>query len=212
MARGDPNTTCASCSIPIYCSAQQRRLPTPRYCRSCWFEARRVPWEIRLAARIDKTPGHGPDGTCWVWTGSRQGDGYGTIRASDRTMLTHRAAWIVEHGPIPDGLKVLHRCDNPPCCNPAHLFLGTDQDNSNDMIAKGRSNKASGDAHGFRFHPERWRRGENHTSAKLTATQVLAIRAEYAQGSITCVRLGAKYGINHASTYAIVKRKTWKHI
>lgn len=80
------------------------------------------------------------DGGCWEWSGWRLPSGYGTlrIRAAKRTVLAHRLAYETWVGPIPDGLQVLHRCDNPPCINPAHLFLGTQRDNLLDSVSKGR--------------------------------------------------------------------------
>jgi hypothetical protein len=85
-------------------------------------------------------------GKCWPWTGGNHRFGYGVIRVGDDTILTHRLAWTVTHGPIPDGMDVCHHCDNPPCCKalpdefgPACLFLGTREDNVHDMIAKGRA-------------------------------------------------------------------------
>lgn len=73
-----------------------------------------------------------------LWHGQIQDGGIPGVARSSKLITTHRAAWIVTHGPIPDGLQVLHRCDNPPCCNPAHLFLGTQLDNVSDMNAKRR--------------------------------------------------------------------------
>lgn len=79
------------------------------------------------------------DGTCWEWMGRRDKDGYGSFRMSpSETDLAHRASWRLHRGPIPEGLFVLHRCDNPPCVNPEHLFLGTQADNVHDMYAKQR--------------------------------------------------------------------------
>lgn len=87
----------------------------------------------RFWDRLDKT------GDCWLWMGYCNGDGYGVVStAAGYLALTHRAAWALTNGPIPEGMRILHRCDNPPCCNPAHLFLGTQIDNIRDRDAKGR--------------------------------------------------------------------------
>lgn len=78
------------------------------------------------------------EGGCKVWVGGRNHRGYGFTSLDGIDMSTHRKAWILTYGPIPDGMSVLHHCDNPPCCEPTHLFLGTQSDNMNDMYAKGR--------------------------------------------------------------------------
>lgn len=110
-----------------------------------------------------------PNG-CWEWLLYKTQKGYGQYQWDGRLELTHRLAWILERGPIPIGMQVCHKCDNPSCVRPGHLFLGTAKDNTADMIKKGRSyfpgptNPATGKNHG---------RG----SAKLTADQVREIRA-----------------------------------
>ena len=100
-------------------------------------------------------------GGCWVWTGGRNRQGYGRVMIDGRSWLAHRLAWIVYRGPIPDGLCVCHSCDNPPCVNPDHLWLGTRADNNRDAIAKGRLKLKMG------------------SERKLTADQVRAARAIY---------------------------------
>src|ERR1700756_2891954 len=96
--------------------------------------------EDRFWAKVAKGPG------CWEWQGKRHYKGYGhfTVRGQGRrrTLKAHRVSWELANGPIPEGLHVLHSCDNPPCVNPDHLFLGTDMDNVHDRDAKGRRNVA----------------------------------------------------------------------
>lgn len=97
----------------------------------------------RFWKKVDQNgPTHPVLGTpCWVWTASRFVRGYGALKVDDGPKgYAHRISWELHFGPIPDGLWVLHRCDNPPCVNPAHLFLGTHLDNMADMDAKGRRN------------------------------------------------------------------------
>lgn len=105
----------------------------------------------RFARRLEVTPSG-----CIEWTGSRNRAGYGSISVGGRTegrRSTHRLAWELTNGSIPDGMQILHHCDNPPCCNPAHLFLGTRSENMADMISKGRSQgqKKTECSHGHPF-------------------------------------------------------------
>jgi hypothetical protein len=102
---------------------------------------------------------------CWEWQGGRMSKGYGTVCVNGRTRLVHRFVWEQEHGPVPAGVMVLHRCDNRRCVRPDHLFLGTGADNMQDMVSKQR---ASGQ-----------RRGQHHPSAKLTDAELAEIRARY---------------------------------
>jgi hypothetical protein len=147
------------------------------------------PLEQRLRERLCVT-----ENGCWEWAGFRNAarGGYGQIGdGNGKVVMTHRAAWMVWRGPIPPGLCVLHRCDNPPCCNPAHLFLGTKADNNADMAAKGRV-----------------QRGERASHAKLTEAQVLAIRDD----PRSQVVIAAEHGIDPAQISRIKSGRAWSHV
>ncbi len=133
-------------------------------------------------------------GDCHEWTAARFWDGYGVIQVGRRLRLAHRVAWKLYHEEEPPkGMCVCHTCDNRGCVNPEHLFLGTQGDNMQDMVRKGR------------FDP---RVGELNKLAKLTEAQVLAIRAS----SETNVALAPRYGVNESAIGKIRRRDTWKHI
>ncbi|MDQ3539711.1 MAG: HNH endonuclease [Chloroflexota bacterium] len=144
----------------------------------------------RFWAKVDKS------GECWLWTAYRDRDGYGDVRMDGRKLVAHRVMWIIEHGPIPEGLYICHHCDNPPCVNPAHLFLGTNQENQLDAVRKGRQRG---------FSPF----GELNSHAKLTTAQVAEIRRLYAEGDVTQWQLGATFGVSDATISKIVRYKTW---
>jgi len=148
-----------------------------------------APLETRVTKRLDTSGG--PD-ACHVWTGDCNNRGYGRLSsgrrdARPRYVFVHRFAYAMANGPIPDGMKVLHKCDNPPCANQRHLFLGTQKTNSDDMMAKGRHHTGVR-PRGARHHAPkllphlkeirmRLKRGESQRSvAKLFGVSSNAIR------------------------------------
>lgn len=151
--------------------------------------------------------------------------GYGRIYKDGRNVTTHRASWELANGTIPAGLWVLHRCDNPPCVNPAHLFLGTNRDNIADRHAKGRDasgdrngarthpeTRARGDRSGLRLHPERAPHGERNGNARLTEDQVRHIRVLAATGVVSKSAIARAFAVTHVNVCSIVARETWKRV
>lgn len=133
---------------------------------------------------------------CMEWQGCLNSYGYGTVRRGGKYLGTHRISWMENVGPIPDGLWVLHKCDNRKCINPDHLFLGDAADNMQDKARKGRGNPPVGErAHG----------------SKLTADQVRAIRQQYAEGEPR-KHLAAMFSVSITNIDMIVTNRNWRHI
>jgi hypothetical protein len=147
----------------------------------------------------------GPDG-CWPWLASFGTGGYGKFGVgTQQTEGAHRVAYLLAHGDIPDDLPcILHRCDNRPCVNPAHLFAGTKRDNTHDMFTKGRAGQQTG----------KWRPilGSASPNSKLTEEDVLVIRLAITNGTHTKAELAADYCVSEASIHKIHYRQSWKHV
>lgn len=129
---------------------------------------------------------------CWLWTGQRNVKGYGRIENAGRRRRAHRVSWELHNGPIPDGLLVCHRCDNPSCVRPDHLFLGTQVDNMRDCASKGRA--AS---------------GERVANAKLTADQVSELLRRLEDGESQRA-LAKRFEVGRATVQDIVSHRTWR--
>lgn len=166
-----------------------------------------VPW-TPSAIFLQKVRIGAPD-ECWEWQGATNGGGYGSCRVNNEKDMVHRHAYRMAYGLIPDGMMVCHRCDNRICCNPSHLFLGTAQDNNDDMWAKGRG--ASGDAHGLRKHPGAACRGSRCHTAKVTEEQVLVIREKVAAGMLHR-DVAEELGISPLNVGQIARGENWKHV
>lgn len=137
--------------------------------------------------------------SCWNWKAAIDSKGYGRMGIRRRLYGAHRIAWELENGPIPDGLSVCHRCDNPRCVRVSHLFLGTHQENVADMMEKGRDYRGVS------------RIGSDHGNAKLNDDQVKEIRSRTAAGERKIV-IAAEFGVSISLIYAIHNRQIWKHL
>lgn len=152
--------------------------------------------EERFFWKVRKTNG------CWLWTAGRRGDGYGQFYVSGKAVGAHRFSWLLHFGVIPDGLCVCHTCDNPPCVNPDHLFIGTVRDNFDDMVSKGRNNI---------LEPPRLR-GSKNSQAKLTEEIARDILSRDYSGYGSVTRVAREFGVTRESIWNIRKRLTWQHI
>lgn len=185
-------TTCRVCEKPITIAASMYDSGVRCCSKQCQAQGqRKQPERIwRFGERTEQG--------CLTWTRSRHKWGYGFIRVDEQAQLVHRIAWELTYGPIPDGLWVLHRCDNPPCFEPTHLFLGTQADNTADMDAKGRRRSRA-------VH------GAEQGSALLTDDIVRQIRAQRFQG-MTLKSIAAAHGIHVSTVSLVANRKSWRHV
>ena len=152
------------------------------------MSGKKEPAKVRLFKGITKT------NTCWLWNGYKHRSGYGNIKVDGKVIKTHRLSWTIHNGEIPKGMCVLHKCDVRSCVNPKHLFLGTQRDNLDDMVKKGRSNH-----------------GEKHPLALLTKKDVLRIRMLFKKEK-SISELAEKFNVGYHVIWFIVRNKSWKQI
>lgn len=152
----------------------------------------RHPLPERFWQKVDKLS---PD-DCWEWKGGKSPQGYGVIAVNQRGQIASRVSYEMHFGSIPDGLCVLHKCDNPSCVNPAHLFLGTNSDNVADREAKGRNKPRYGAENGM---------------AELTNDRVIDIRERFAKGERQ-VDLAKDHGVTRGTIWKIVHHRIWRHV
>jgi hypothetical protein len=178
-------------------------------------------------------------GRCWNWTGGKVNFGYAAFFVNGKPVRGHRFSYELKYGKIPRGFFACHRCDNPSCVNPDHVFLGTQADNIADCISKGRN--AKGQTHGtvthpesicrgeklskimFRVaargikngaytHPEKLKRGDENHKTKLTESQVLEIRKIRQYTNRSLAGIAATYGVSFSTISRIALRQIWKHV
>ncbi|KKK48266.1 hypothetical protein LCGC14_3146880, partial [marine sediment metagenome] len=147
---------------------------------------------------------------CWIWKRGCFANGYGQCVYQGKHWKAHRLAWVLSFGIIPDGGLVLHSCDNKRCVNPNHLFVGSQKDNIQDALMKGRM--ATGGRNGAYTKPESRVRnlGEGNGSAKLSWVQIHMIRKQYASGGVSQEVLGKEFGVSQTTVGEIIRRENWK--
>lgn len=185
------------------CPRCKREFWTRRKQSFCGRPCVHVDANTRFWQRVNKTE------TCWEWTGSKLLPPtlpYGRFKVGGRDTRAHVYSWIIHFGSVPNGLCVCHRCDNPSCVNPSHLFVGTYADNNHDREAKGRTVLRSGRGESpF---------GERHPLAKLSEVIALTIRENYKAGlrGFGAKTLAKRFGVSKPTIQAVINRETWTHI
>jgi hypothetical protein len=196
MARTVIPRICQICSKEFNARPSQVKIGNGRFCsRTCrGLGQPRESLEKRFWDKVDKSKGIE---ACWEWTASRNADGYGMIGIGKGSSKgAHRVSYLLNNGIIPDGYKVLHRCDNPSCCNPSHLFLGTQADNVADMVRKKRNVS---------------HKGEKASGAKLTREEASAIRRDPAsRQGVSKVELAKRYNVRIQTIYNVLNDKTYQ--
>ena len=181
----------------LYC--RKRFVPTLRSSKrtqkccspSCGSRYRyQLTFNVRFWRRVKKTK------RCWLWTGAKYNSGYGFMRISPYiSTRSHRVAWQISHGKIPNKMLVLHKCDVPSCVRPSHLFLGSDADNHRDAMLKLRHSH-----------------GESHGMVRLTEQDVLKIRKLYSGVRGDMERLAKQFNVSSVNIHCIIRKKSWKHL
>jgi hypothetical protein len=185
-----------------------------------------LPLEAVIAAesRLWRKVRRGAADECWPWQASCCSSGYGQIYIKGRLRIATRVIFLLTHGYLP--AVVMHKCDNPPCCNPAHLLPGTKATNNADKMRKGHFRRMCGDDNGARRHPERLsrgdhhyartrpellaNRGEKHHSTHLDLEKVNTIRSRFSNGEATKTQLSREYAVSQSTIGRILNREVWK--
>lgn len=193
--------------VDVYCKVCSRETKSPPApCLHCGLVRKRAVGRqtycstlCRFWSKVDKTPGFGPSGTCWKWTGNTCGANrsYGTLWDGKSLVKAHRYSYELLVGPIPRGHEIRHKCDNPACVNPEHLETGTHADNLHDMDER-----------------DRRVRGEAYESSKLTDAAVREARLVYVPYSkkFGLSALARRFGVCRYTMYLAISCNTWRHL
>lgn len=184
----------------------------------------------RYWSKIDKNGPSPIEGSkCWVWLGSKDSDGYGVLstRVNGRKGIrAHRIGFFLAYGEISKPC-ICHKCDNPPCVNPEHLFEGSHKENKKDCLIKGRANSPSGNDHWSRRNPHLVKRGATHyktgssranergienSQSKLNDQKVREIRARHIPRRISQSMLAKEYGVTQSVISDVIRRISWTHV
>lgn len=193
---------------------KRERHLTCRVCGGAFITGSSIKHHCSIECRIKEAEKNISDGGCWEWVGSiNPATGYGQMSAweGDKRILytAHRVSFRAFVGDIPNGMSVLHKCDNRKCFNPDHLFVGTQSDNMVDMIQKNRRTSYTKPAVSWhKLQPEKVRRGSRHPMAKLSEEQVVAIRAS----NEPLASIALKYGMSYGNIRAIRNGEIWTHL
>lgn len=200
---------CANCGEPVRRLAWELRSGRAVFCGkacadhtvgSAIAEQWQRSFQDRFWQRVDKA---GPViyreiGPCWIWTGQRNNYGYGVVAKDRQSFLAHRVSFA-QTATIPEGLYVLHHCDNPPCVRPDHLFTGTALTNTRDMVIKGRNRLPYANMN------------RKHPNAKLTDESVDTIIKLYnSTPRVTQVQLAASFGVGQSQISRIIRKESWR--
>jgi len=207
-------------NIPYgYCHCgcgQKTRVPTSNNTEKGWIKGQPLAFinhhnahlqkSEPLAERFWKKVHKGGDDECWIWQGRIDKNGYGRIDLSrqDKNRLAHRLSYTLTHGSIPDGLDILHQCDNPACVNPSHLFPGTHKQNMEDRARKGRGIRGQQwyDALGV---------GEDNPNARLSNTEVAEARALWESGAFTQTAIAKRLNVDQSHISNIIRGKSRRY-
>jgi hypothetical protein len=161
----------------------------------------------RFWSKVQKTDG------CWIWTASKRHKGYGAFCYSKNGVVVqgraHRFMWEMVYGDIPAGMFVLHRCDNPACVNPDHLWLGTNQDNVDDMMRKGRH--VSGGTYCKRTDSGKWKKGKCHWNYRMSDEKISEIRSDRKNG-LSYGLISKKHSISIGYAFRLCNNQARKEV